>query len=257
MSDDLYRTPVVLVSDVKGFMVNAILSELTEDGFRTEQIPLNVDEISKASEHASVFLLYLDQAKPGTEALTYLSDLIEEKQISVSVIGRDEDLKTVESQIPKERLAGEFLRPVNVRELGDYFREVFRKEEKKQEKKRVLVVDDDGMMLRRIREWLSPHYQVFMVNSGMNAITFLARNPVDLILLDYEMPVTSGPQVLKMLRSEPSTAQIPVMFLTAKSDKASVMNVVSLKPEKYLLKTQTPEQLLKEIDEFFKEPRRS
>ena len=65
------------------------------------------------------------------------------------------------------------------------------------------------------------------------------------------MPVTTGPQVLEMLRSEPSTSGIPVMFLTVKSDKESVMKVVSLKPEKYLLKTMPPAELIANIEEFF------
>ena len=41
------------------------------------------------------------------------------------------------------------------------------------------------------------------------------------------------------------------MFLTVKSDKESVMKVVSLKPEKYLLKTMPPDELIANIDEFF------
>ncbi len=90
-----------------------------------------------------------------------------------------------------------------------------------------------------------------MVTSGMNAIQFLAKNEVDLVLLDYEMPVTSGPQVLEMMKSEPQTASIPVMFLTAKGDKESVMSVLALKPEKYLLKTLKQDELIANIDEFF------
>ena len=85
----------------------------------------------------------------------------------------------------------------------------------------------------------------------MNAITFLATNKVDLIFLDYEMPVISGAKVLEMIRSEVSTQDIPVMFLTAKNDRESVMQVLSLKPEKYLLKTMAPEEWMQNIDEFF------
>lgn len=244
---------IILVSDTRGFMVNAMIREFKNDGFSCTEIPLDVDAISGAVGEGSVILLYLDGVKPGAEALTYISDLIHEKQISVTVIGREDDLATVNDQIPKETLAAEYLRPVNVKDLGQHFREVFDHEAARHAKKKILVVDDDGMMLRRIKEWLSGHYQVYMVNSGMNAITFLAKNSVDLILLDYEMPVTSGPQVLEMLRSEPETASIPVMFLTAKSDRESVMKVLSLKPEKYLLKTQPPAALVADIDAFFAE----
>ena len=71
----------------------------------------------------------------------------------------------------------------------------------------------------------------------LNAISLLTQHHVDLILLDYEMPVVSGLQVLEMLRSEPATANIPVIFLTAKDDRETVMKVVAAHPEKYLLKT--------------------
>ena len=129
--------------------------------------------------------------------------------------------------------------------------EVVEKEDLRLKKKRILVVDDDGTMLRTIKSWLSEKYQVFMVNSGMAAITFLAKNEVDLILLDYEMPVTTGPQVLEMLRSEKKTSKIPVIFLTNKRDKESVMNVLDLKPEGYLLKTRGKFALLTQLSEFF------
>ena len=102
-----------------------------------------------------------------------------------------------------------------------------------------------------MREWLKGTYKVSMANSGLQAIKFLGKNKVDLILLDHEMPVTSGPQVLEMLRSEEETKDIPVMFLTGKSDKESVMAVVALKPEGYFLKTITKEELLEKLAEFF------
>ena len=132
------------------------------------------------------------------------------------------------------------------------------KRSKIEEKKRILVCDDDGTMLRTMKSWLNEKYQVFMVNSGMSAITFLATNKVDLILLDYEMPVISGAKVYEMIKSEKDTANIPVMFLTAKSDKDSVMEVLSLnpKPEAYLLKSKSKEVVLSSINDFFEKQRR-
>jgi len=65
------------------------------------------------------------------------------------------------------------------------------------------------------------------------------------------MPVTSGPQVLEMLRSDEDTRNIPVIFLTGKGDKQSVMAVVALKPEGYLLKSIEKEELLDNLEKFF------
>ncbi len=66
------------------------------------------------------------------------------------------------------------------------------------------------------------------------------------------MPVVDGAQVLEMLHSETATKDIPVIMLTAKDDKESVMKVLELKPEKYLLKSMPPNMWVKEIDDFFR-----
>jgi len=55
-----------------------------------------------------------------------------------------------------------------------------------------------------------------------------------------------------MLKNDPRTALIPVIFLTSKDDKETVMKILSAKPEKYLLKNQEPDQLIQKIDDFFK-----
>lgn len=68
---------------------------------------------------------------------------------------------------------------------------------------------------------------------------------VDLILLDYEMPVVDGPQVLQMLRQEPATSNIPVIFLTGNGTKEAVARVMELKPDGYILKSTTRENLMK------------
>jgi DNA-binding NarL/FixJ family response regulator len=65
------------------------------------------------------------------------------------------------------------------------------------------------------------------------------------------MPVTSGPQVLEMIRSETKTDTIPVIFLTGKGDRESVLKVLALKPDGYLLKSMEKAALLKSLEEFF------
>ena len=118
-------------------------------------------------------------------------------------------------------------------------------------KKKILVVDDSGIMLRNIKRWLEDKYQVILANSGAMAIKYLAMNRPDLILLDYEMPVCDGKQVLEMIRAESEFSNIPVIFLTGKNDRESVLSVSALKPEGYLLKSMPPAQIVQTIDDFF------
>ncbi|MCI8265838.1 MAG: response regulator [Lachnospiraceae bacterium] len=123
-------------------------------------------------------------------------------------------------------------------------------------KKKVLVVDDSDFMLKAMSDLLREDYEVLTAKSGMSAIRGITLDRPDLILLDYEMPVCDGSQVLGMIRSEKEFADIPVIFLTSKVDKESVSKVIALKPEGYLSKSMPPETVKKEVDHFFEKKRR-
>ncbi|MBP5597372.1 response regulator [Pseudobutyrivibrio sp.] len=243
---------VLFIGDEKSFMVSSIVNELTANSFEVIRSNPNVTTIQRIEDKPSIYIIYIDDFKQVEELIVYLKDRLVEEDISLTIIGNHDNLQDVSRFIPDTKLAAIFERPINVKDLSEKMEEIVNNEENRLSKKSILVVDDDGTMLRTLKTWLSDKYQVFMVNSGMAAITFLAKKEVDLILLDYEMPVTTGPQVLEMLRSESATSSIPVMFLTNKSDKESVMTVLNLKPEKYLLKTMTKQELLENIDDFFK-----
>ena len=85
---------------------------------------------------------------------------------------------------------------------------------------RVLVVDDDedtvevlSLALVAYRGW-----DVRAVTSGARALEVCWSSPLDVVLLDVEMPVLDGPGVLAALRSDPRTARLPVVFVTALAD---------------------------------------
>ena len=54
-----------------------------------------------------------------------------------------------------------------------------------------------------------------------------------------------------MIRTETEFQDVPVIFLTSKNDKESIMKVMELKPEGYLLKTMDPKCIIEEVDNFF------
>lgn len=117
--------------------------------------------------------------------------------------------------------------------------------------KKVLVVDDSDFMLKTIQELLGKDYEVILAKSGLSAIRGITLERPDLILLDYEMPVCDGSQVLEMIRAEKDFADIPVIFLTSRVDRESVKKVIELKPEGYLSKSLQPADIKKEVDHFF------
>lgn len=118
------------------------------------------------------------------------------------------------------------------------------------ERKTILVVDDSPAMLRTMQAMLSKRYRVIFATSGAQAIALTSKELPDLILLDYEMPVVNGKMTLEMLRSEESTKDIPVVFLTGMDDAEHVHEVVALKPQGYLLKPPSEERIFSTIEEI-------
>ena len=243
---------VLLIGEEKSFMFNAIANGLKREDFTVEVSDSTIKSISSFEEPPVVWILYVDgNMGELTDTLVYLKDTIIEKEYFFYVIGSVDEIETLKKGMTEKVITESFERPLNVKELAAALEKTMAAGEQAEQKKKILIIDDNPTMLRTMKNLLSDKYRVYMANSGMNGITFLAKNPVDLILLDYEMPVLSGAKVLEMLRSEAATSTIPVMMLTAKDDKESVMSVLALKPEKYLLKTQPPEELIRNIDEHF------
>ena len=243
---------ILLIGDQKSFMVTAIANGLEREDFTPIRVAPTVKAISEIEDKPRIWVLYLDgEVEDSSETLVYCKDSILEGDVFFYIVGDVEELAAVEKYIPNDLVREKLERPLNIHTLVDALMVGLADGEKIEAKKKILIVDDDPAMTRMIKNLLSEKYNVFMAGSGMNAITFLARNMVDLILLDYEMPVISGAKVLEMIRSEAATSMIPVMFLTGKSDKQTVMEVLALKPVKYLLKSMPPMEWMKEIDSFF------
>ena len=168
----------------------------------------------------------------------------------VFVMGNADELETLWGTLARPMLKDVFTRPIHVGELVENIsRELDEFYEAK--RKTILAVDDSGVILRKIKALLEDTYEVVLANSGAMAIKYLTLNTPDLILLDYEMPIVDGSQVMQMLREDPEFQNIPIFFLTGKNDMGTIKNAMSLKPEGYLLKSMEPHQLHQAIDNFF------
>ncbi len=244
---------VLLVGNHKSFMVNAIEKGLEKEGYNVVSVQPNVDDIKNLSDKPEIYLLYLgDLTMDDSEVFKYINEAIDAERFILYLIGSKEELALALTFIAKEKVQESYLRPLDVKLLAEQLDMVVDYSAVDENlKKKILIIDDDGAMLRMMRTWLSVKYRVYMASSGKIALTFLAQNPVDLVLLDYEMPVMSGPDVLKEIRNTQAIKDTSVIFLTAKDDKESVMKVVGLKPEKYLLKSMPKEKLTGAIDDFF------
>ena len=224
---------ILIIAETQSYIIMSLKEKFEELSYKVIIVKADMEAVRRIEEPIGAMLVYADGELSGQQqALNYI----------IFIMGDMDEIQAVEKLIPKHMVPIEFKRPINVAlvctEIDNYVTKYG-----KHNKKKILVVDDSGAMLRNVKGWLEDHYQVILANSGMMAIKYLTLNRPDLVLLDYEMPVCDGRQVLEMIRTETEFADIPVIFLTSRGDKESVLEVMALKPEGYLLKTMPPAEM--------------
>jgi len=115
-------------------------------------------------------------------------------------------------------------------------------------RKTIWLVDDDAASLEVGCNAIRGYYNVLTLDSGEKLLQALEKNTPDLILLDVAMPEMNGYDVIKCIKSDPATAHIPVIFLTAKSDVESEFEGLSLGAVDYIVKPFFPLLLRKRIE---------
>ncbi|MCR5763088.1 MAG: response regulator [Treponema sp.] len=246
---------ILFVCEEKNFLISSMIKALEDALFDVIPVQPDIVEIQLIEKKPDIYIVYLEgDVNTFDGTLKYIKKLVTEegKDRIAYLIGTPAEINLAHEIIPKAVVSASFSRPVNMNDIISKLNNLIIDEDNSSGRKRILVVDDDGMTLRTMNNWLRDKYEVYMANSGINAISFLTNNKADLILLDYEMPGASGLQIFEMLKGSENTKDIPVIFLTSKDDKETVMKVLASKPEKYLLKTLEKDELVKSIDDFFK-----
>jgi len=122
---------------------------------------------------------------------------------------------------------------------------------------KVLMIDDEPD-IRRIGEMsLSAvgKLKVLLASSGAEGIELARREKPDVILLDVMMPGLDGPATLQRLRADAETAKIPVIFMTAKVQRAEVERYLDLGAQGVVPKPFDPLTLAARVRELVEKPR--
>ncbi|MBQ9482676.1 MAG: response regulator [Ruminiclostridium sp.] len=243
---------ILIINKGAAFMTDALAKNLQKSGFTANVIEPEIEIIGKERSDTDIYVLYAGNfVFESADVLVYLKDICAEDEKIICVIGYTKEIDEIKNIIPVDLIAHQFERPFDMRALIAELKKLSAADEERKKGKHILLVDDDLTFLKMMQGWLSMKYNVTITRSGMQAITYIATHTPDLILLDYDMPITPGPQVMEMIRSEHNAAEIPIIFLTGKSDKESVMNVMALKPQGYLLKSMSKEEIIESVDHFF------
>jgi len=116
------------------------------------------------------------------------------------------------------------------------------------EKKLVILVDDNPANLRIGKNVLAEKYAVATAPSAEKMFSLLENNTPAMILLDVDMPDINGYEAIKILKSKPETKDIPVIFLTARTESDDELEGLSLGAIDYITKPFQPPLLLKRIE---------
>ncbi|MCR4687734.1 MAG: response regulator [Lachnospiraceae bacterium] len=253
INDDAKKR-VIVISEASGFILEAIVTNINKtDTLKASKMIADTGVVKNIPPETDMILLYLDESnKYSNKFLATLEDEYVNSNFSAPVflLGDSNEVALAKKKLIKIPIVGVFNRPINVKETTEELCKVA-SNNKYHSKKRLLVVDDDPVMRVTLSGWLSNRYVFHSVNAGDNAIDFLKLHDVDLVLLDYEMPVLNGPQTLDLIRRDEDIKDTPVMFLTSRNDRESVLSVKDMGVERYLLKTLDSEDIVDAIHDFF------
>ena len=120
-------------------------------------------------------------------------------------------------------------------------------------KLRILVVDDEKDVRTIIRATLEDKYEVVEAQDGLDALEKINRVEPDLIVLDIMMPLMNGYDTCETIRKKTHFSKIPILFLSALTDKEQIKKGYTSGATLYLTKPFEPDRLLKNVDLFFKQ----
>jgi putative two-component system response regulator len=113
---------------------------------------------------------------------------------------------------------------------------------------KVALVDDNAANLAIGKSMLKEDYEVFPMQSSQRLFTLLEKVPVDLILLDVDMPVMNGYDTIRLLKQQKKYVDIPVIFLTAMTDEEQELEGLELGAVDYVMKPFRAQLLKKRIE---------
>ncbi|MBF0224728.1 MAG: response regulator [Desulfobacterales bacterium] len=114
-------------------------------------------------------------------------------------------------------------------------------------RQKILIVDDIKINIIILREILCTEYDISVGINSEDAIKFAKENKPDLILLDIMMPSVDGFEVCKILRQHKETKDIPIIFVTARSDDDTINKAFEVGGTDYVRKPINPVELISRI----------
>lgn len=114
----------------------------------------------------------------------------------------------------------------------------------------ILVVDDSGTMRRILRRTLARlgFPTTTEVANGQEALVVMGQSPIDLVIVDWNMPGMSGPELTRTIRSTPTLRHVPVLMVTGNASSDDVLYAMRSGISGYVVKPFSGETLRQQIN---------
>ncbi|WP_421384995.1 response regulator transcription factor [Bacillus salacetis] len=120
--------------------------------------------------------------------------------------------------------------------------------------KKILLAEDEDVLRMLIMDTLEDEgYEIQEASDGEEAESLALSTKFDLILLDYMMPVKTGLEVIKTIRTKEMNKDTKIMMLTAKSQKSDEKTILEAGADYFLSKPFSPMLLLDKVEEILAE----
>ncbi|MBR1597625.1 MAG: response regulator [Lachnospiraceae bacterium] len=246
------KNSILFIEGSDGFIPKAIIKKLKDARFNLICINDTLDEITQNRNSADMIFYYLSSDSAHMQrTLQYLFELCQNEHKTLTLAGEPFNMAKAKKQDSNNLIYATYQRPINIDGLVQKMLTLSNSYTEFNRTKSILIIDDDNDFIQVMYNWLKCDYRIDAVRSSREVIKYLGSFRPDLILLDYELPESDGYQLLDQIRKSPITSNIPIVFLTGKNDRESVMSILKLKPDGYLLKSMCRDELLDSLNRFF------
>ncbi len=116
----------------------------------------------------------------------------------------------------------------------------------------ILVIDDDEPTLNHVSGILQESgFAPVVAISGLEGLKHMNSSPVEMVILDVNMPELDGMQTCRLIRANEKYRDTPVLMLTARGDITDMMEARRMGADDYLVKPIDPDSLLRKIERLF------
>lgn len=147
---------------------------------------------------------------------------------------------------------GYLVKPVKKEDVRKKVLETYEQYSQHEEKKTVLLIDDDMTYLKQLNNLLQDEYNVILINSAKLALEYLLKHIPDVIVMDYNMPLYNGANMMNIIQNKNSSAghkDIPIIILSGSLNRESLQECYLYNPAACLAKPVTKDVLVEAIEQ--------